>query len=111
MLQFIKAFKLQVVPRNWSHVNLLAFFEASLSLESRDDLEELTGNQSEEEIEDEPEDSWNTQEFVEHSRRQKNFKMYKVYLDSIFCQTFYILEYNFVCHRLLPQQFCQWWLI
>ena len=62
----------------------LAYFEASLSLESRnEDMEELTGNQSDEEVEDEPEDSWNTQEFVENSRRQKNFKMYKVTICNV----------------------------
>ena len=57
----------------------LAYFEASLSLESKnEDMEELTGNQSEDEVEDEPEDSWDTLEFVENSRRQKNLKMYQV---------------------------------
>ena len=86
----------------------LAFFEASLSLDSRneDDLEELTGNQSEENVEDEPEDSWNTQEFVEDSRRQNNFKMYKV---SSTNENVHVKKY--ILQRLLPPQFFQWLLI
>ena len=57
----------------------LAYFDTSLSMESRnEETEVLTENQSEDELEDEPEDSWNTQDFAEHKRRQKNFKLYKV---------------------------------